>query len=98
EPVVRVRLHQQNHSADWPTAYTGRDHALGKLLPQVGPRRRALLRAERARNAAALLEEHARRGERAAAVHAFVWGLPHAWPSARWWWRAARALASPSRR
>ena len=93
EPLVDVRSHDRNYSANWAIAFDGRDRSLAKLAAMVGPRRRALLRRERARNGAKLVAEHARRGERLEALGAFVGSVPYSWPYLEWWWRGLRAAA-----
>jgi glycosyltransferase involved in cell wall biosynthesis len=93
EPLVDVRRHDRNHSRDWAIAFDGRDRSLAKLQAAVDPRRRDLLRRERARNGAKLVAEHVRRGERREALAAFVDSAPYSWPYPSWWWRAARAVA-----
>jgi glycosyltransferase involved in cell wall biosynthesis len=93
EPLVDVRLHDRNYSANWAIAFYGRDRSLAKLEAAVGPRRRALLRRERARNGATLVAEHALRGERLQALGAFVGSAPYSWRYPEWWWRALRAAA-----
>jgi len=103
EPLVDVRRHDHNHSRNWAIAFDGRDRSLAKLQSAVDPGRRALLRRERARNGAKLVAEHARRGERFEALHAFVGSAAYSWSYPEWWWRALRAAAgsylrAPSRR
>jgi glycosyltransferase involved in cell wall biosynthesis len=93
EPLVDVRLHDRNYSANWAIAFHGRDRSLAKLEDAVGPQRRALLRRERARNSATLVAEHARRSERRQALGAFVGSAPYSWRYPEWWWRALRAAA-----
>jgi glycosyltransferase involved in cell wall biosynthesis len=92
EPLVDVRLHDRNHSLDWASAFHGRARSLAKLEAMVPAELRPLLRRERARNAAGLVAEHARRGERAAAARALIAGAAHAWRQPEWWWRVTRAL------
>ena len=93
EPLVDVRRHDHNHSRDWAIAFDGRDRSLAKLQSAVDPRRRALLRRERARNGARLVAEHARRGERLEALAAFVGSAAYSWSYPEWWWRSLRAAA-----
>ena len=96
EPLVDVRLHDWNHSLDWASAFHGRDRSLAKLEALVPARLRALLRRERARNAAGLVSEHLRRRERVAAARALLAGAAHSWRQPEWWWRVTRALARAS--
>ena len=46
-----------------------------------------------ARNAAGLIAEHAKRGERRPALAALLNSVPHAWRYPEWWKRALRASA-----
>jgi hypothetical protein len=93
EPLVDVRRHDRNHSRDWAIAFDGRDRSLAKLQSAVDPRRRALLRRERALNGVRRVAEHARRGERREALSAFVGSAAFSWSYPEWWWRALRAAA-----
>ncbi len=93
EPLVDVRRHDRNHSRDWAIAFDGRDRSLAKLQSAVDPRRRALLRRERARNGVRRVAEHARRGERREALGAFLGSAAFSWSYPEWWWRALRAAA-----
>jgi len=90
EALVFVRLHDDNLTRDWSSAFIGRDRSLRKLQSQVDPRRRALLQRERARNAAQLAAEHAARGDRKAAWQALWQARSYAWPHAAWWKQLAR--------
>jgi glycosyltransferase involved in cell wall biosynthesis len=100
EPLVDVRRHERNYSHDWAIAFAGRDRSLARLQAQaaVDPRRRALLRRERARNGAKLVAEHARRGERLEALRALVSSAAYSWSYPEWWWRALRAAAGSALR
>jgi glycosyltransferase involved in cell wall biosynthesis len=93
EPLVRVRLHDQNHSKDWAIAYHGRDRALQKLLDRAGPRWRGLVSQERARNSVQLLSEHARRREPLEAADALFRSAAFSWHYPFWWAGVARAAA-----
>jgi glycosyltransferase involved in cell wall biosynthesis len=93
EPLVQVRRHEANYSLDWAIAYLGRERSLKKLESDVDLRLRPLLRRERARNAATLLIEHARRGEGRQALRALLRSAPYSWPQPVWWWGAIRAAA-----
>jgi len=93
QPLVDVRRHDRNYSANWAIAFEGRDRSLAKLQAVVDPRRRALLRKERSRNGAKLVAEHAVRGERLEALRAFVGSAAYSWPYPEWWWRVVRAAA-----
>jgi glycosyltransferase involved in cell wall biosynthesis len=98
EPLVDVRHHDRNYSRDWAIAFDGRDRSLAKLESLVDPRRAALLRRERARNGAKLVAEHARRGDRVAALRAFAGSATYAWSYPEWWWRSLRAAAGAALR
>jgi glycosyltransferase involved in cell wall biosynthesis len=92
EPLVQVRLHEQNHSRDWAAAYHGRDQSLRKLQDWVATaERRALLRRERANNAAGLLRQHAARGEAEQVVRSLLRTAPYGWRYTDWWRGAAGA-------
>jgi glycosyltransferase involved in cell wall biosynthesis len=86
ESLVQVRRHEANHSrADWTLAFAGRDHALKKLQTRVKINRRALLRAERTRNALRLAARHASLGGNARMFRALCRALPYSWSSSLWW-------------
>lgn len=91
EPLVHVRRHDANHSRDWELAFAGRDHSLTKLQGRVGDHRRALLRAERIRNAMTLAATHASLGNRARALRALYRALPYSWNSPLWWLALVKA-------
>jgi glycosyltransferase involved in cell wall biosynthesis len=57
EPLVRIRSHRENHSANWSSAYVGQDHTFKKLQACVDQGRRAALRRERARNSLRLASQ-----------------------------------------
>src|SRR5579872_187237 len=64
EALVQVRRHEENHTRDWESAFIGRDLSLQKMQHRVNSmKQRALLRAERTRNAVRLATLHALRGD-----------------------------------
>ena len=85
EPLVRVRLHDENFSRDWAVAYHGRDGSLQKLADICGPRWQDLVRRERARNGIQLLTGHAQRGEPRKAIETVLRSAPFSWHYAFWW-------------
>jgi glycosyltransferase involved in cell wall biosynthesis len=86
KPLVQVRRHEANHSrSDWALAFAGRDHSLKKLQTRVDINRRALLRAERIRNALRLAARHASLGGNARMLRALLRALPYSWSSSLWW-------------
>ena len=95
EPLVQVRRHEANHTCDWEIAFSGRDHSLTKLQGRVGRSRRALLRAERIRNALLLAAAHASAGNRARTLRALYRALPYSWGSAGWWFALLKAPLRP---
>lgn len=95
EPLVQVRRHDANHSRDWELAFAGRDHSLRKLQGRVGDNRRALLRAERIRNAMTLAATHASLGDRTRALGALYRALPYSWNSPLWWLALVKAPLRP---
>jgi glycosyltransferase involved in cell wall biosynthesis len=95
EPLVQVRRHDTNHSREWELAFVGRDHSLRKLQGVVDDKRRALLRAERIRNAMTLAATHASLGTRARAFRALFRALPYSWSSPLWWFALLKAPLRP---
>jgi glycosyltransferase involved in cell wall biosynthesis len=83
--LVRIRAHEDNHSADWSSAYVGQDHTFKKLQSYVDPQRRLALRRERARNALRLAAEHAKRRNSASALRALLDSVAFSWRYAEWW-------------
>jgi hypothetical protein len=92
EPLVKVRFHQDHHSADWASAYAGQDRTFRKLQASVDARRRSLLRRERAMNALRFAYEHAIRRQRAGALATLVWSSGFSWHYLRWWVRSVRIV------
>jgi glycosyltransferase involved in cell wall biosynthesis len=86
EPLVYVRLHDENHTREWQSAYLGRDRSLsrGQQLVDSG-RRRSLLREERMRNALKLAATHAELGAQGRMLRALWESLPFCWTYPRWW-------------
>lgn len=85
EPLVHVRFHEENHTREWQSAFVGRDHSLSRRQQLVGPQRRPLLRAERARNALQLAARHAELGAERRMLCALRDSLPYSWRYPRWW-------------
>jgi glycosyltransferase involved in cell wall biosynthesis len=85
EPLVHVRRHEANYTQDWAIAFAGRDHSLQKLQGLVDSDRRALLRAERTRNALMLAARHASLGNSVQTLRALCRALPYSWSNPRWW-------------
>jgi glycosyltransferase involved in cell wall biosynthesis len=88
EPLVKIRSHRENHSANWSSAYVGQDHTLTKLQRLVDLPRRDMLRRERARNALRLAYRHAVLRNRASVFRALFNGVAFSWRYAEWWVRA----------
>ena len=88
EPLVKIRLHRNNHSADWSSAYVGQDHTFTKLQRLVDLPRRDMLRRERARNALRLAYQHAVLRNRASVFRALFNSVAFSWRYAEWWARA----------
>jgi glycosyltransferase involved in cell wall biosynthesis len=88
EPLVKIRLHRKNHSADWSSAYVGQDHTFTKLQRLVDQPRRNMLRRERARNALRLAYQHAVLRNRASVFRALFNSVAFSWRYAEWWARA----------
>jgi hypothetical protein len=95
EALVQVRVHQGNLSNDWSSAFAGRDHFLLKLQGLVHGPRLALLKRERARNAARLATLHAVGGNHRTALQALWNSVPYAWPYLDWWKGVARSVVRP---
>jgi glycosyltransferase involved in cell wall biosynthesis len=88
EPLVKIRHHRENHSADWSSAYVGQDHTFTKLQRLVDPPRREMLRRERAKNALRLAYQHAVLRNRASVFRALFDSVAFSWRYAEWWARA----------
>jgi glycosyltransferase involved in cell wall biosynthesis len=90
ESLVRIRSHEENHSADWASAYVGQDHTFKKLQFCVDPRRRSLLRRERARNALKLSWQYAVLRNRTGSLRVLLRSFAFSWPYIEWWGKALR--------
>jgi glycosyltransferase involved in cell wall biosynthesis len=88
EPLVKIRSHGKNHSANWSSAYVGQDHTLTKLQRLVDLPRRDMLRRERARNALRLAHRHAVLRNRASVFRTLFHSVAFSWRYAEWWVRA----------
>jgi glycosyltransferase involved in cell wall biosynthesis len=95
ETLVQVRRHEANLSQDWEIAFAGRDHSLHKLQDTVDSRRRALLRAERTRNALILAGRHAALGNSARLLSVLWRALPYSWSSSSWWLGMVKTTLRP---
>ncbi len=93
EPLVYVRLHDENLSRDWAIAYHGRDRSLQNLADLCGPRWRDLVRSERARNGIQLLTEHAQHGDALKALETVLRSAPFSWHYPFWWAGLVRAAS-----
>ena len=92
-PLVAIRTHSQNMSANWPLAYAERDLSLRKLQGHFDAATCRLLRHERVSNCLAFAREHALRTGFAATVRAWWSGARHSWNHAHWWSGGARVMA-----
>jgi glycosyltransferase involved in cell wall biosynthesis len=97
KPVVRIRLHGDNFSSDWETAYVCRYYSLRKIQQLAAPHWQPLLATELSRTAirhAAALAEHARYGD---AVRVYRHSFGHSWMRPTWWWSALQLLVRTTR-
>jgi glycosyltransferase involved in cell wall biosynthesis len=85
EPLVYVRLHDDNHTREWQSAYLGRDRSLSRGQALVNSARRSLLREERMRNALQLASTHAQLGAQGRMLRTLWDSLPFCWSYPRWW-------------
>jgi glycosyltransferase involved in cell wall biosynthesis len=97
-PLIKVRNHAQHYSADRIGVYQARFRLLDKIAGHAKtPRLRAMLRMERAKNAASLALVSAIAGRRVYALQMLWRSRQCAWHSGAWWSKAgatcARALA-----
>jgi glycosyltransferase involved in cell wall biosynthesis len=92
EPLVHVRLHDENHTREWQSAFVGRDRSLSRGQRLVDPRRRSLLREERMRNALRLATTHAQLGAQGRMLRALWESLPYSWTYPRWWLSGLRTV------
>ncbi|HLY52432.1 MAG TPA: glycosyltransferase [Steroidobacteraceae bacterium] len=95
EPLVQVRFHDENHTRDWQSAYSGRDRSLRRRQQLVDSTRRALLREARMRNALQLAATHADLGAERRALRALWDSLPYSWSYPRWWLGGLKTLLRP---
>jgi glycosyltransferase involved in cell wall biosynthesis len=94
-PLVHVRYHDENHTREWQAAYLGRDRSLRERQRLVDSGRRALLRAERMRNALQLARAHAERGEHRRMLRALWESLPYCRTYPHWWVTVLRTVLLP---
>ena len=92
EPLVYVRLHDENHTLEWQNAFAGRDRSLSRRQQLVDDGRRSLLREERMRNALQLAATHAELGARGRTLAALWESLPYSWTYPRWWLGGIKTL------
>ncbi len=92
EPLVYVRLHDENHTREWQSAFVGRDRSLSRRQQLVDSARRSLLREERMKNALQLAANHAERGARGRMLRALWGSLAYSWPYPRWWLNGLRTV------
>lgn len=95
EPLVYVRLHDDNHTREWESAYLGRDRSLSRGQALVDPARRSLLREERMRNALKRAATHAQQGAHARMLRTLWESLPFCWTYPRWWLGGLKAVLRP---
>ena len=95
EPLVHVRLHDDNHTREWESAYLGRDHSLSRGQALVDPVRRSLLREERMRNALKRASTHAQLGARGRMLGTLWESLPFCWTYPRWWLSGLKTVLRP---
>lgn len=95
EPLLHVRLHDENHSRDWQSAYEGRDRLLSRRQQLVDSGRRSLLRAERMRNALKLAATHAELGAERHMLCALWESLPYSWTYPHWWLTGLKIAVRP---
>lgn len=95
EPLVHVRMHDENHSGDWQSAYQGRDRLLSLRQQLVDSRWRPLLREERMKNALRLAAAHARLGAGGHTLRALWGSLPYSWTYPHWWLSGMKTLLRP---
>jgi glycosyltransferase involved in cell wall biosynthesis len=95
EPLVYVRLHDENHTRDWQSAFVGRDRSLSRRQQLVDSGRRRLLRKERMRNALTLAATHAERGAQRRMLSVLWESLPYSWTYPRWWLSGLKTVLRP---
>ncbi len=93
EPLVYVRVHEDNYSsADPASGLTGRDHALRKLQGSAPVHWRALLREERANTALELAATYSVMNRPATVLSSIRNSVGYSWPFPRWWWGVSKAM------
>lgn len=95
EPLVYVRLHDENHTREWQSAYLGRDRSLSRGQQLVDSGRRSLLREERMRNALKLAATHAELGAQGRMLRALWESVPFCWTYPRWWLIGLKTVLRP---
>lgn len=95
EPLVYVRLHDENLTREWQSAYFGRDRSLNLGQQLVDAARRPLLREERMRNALKLAATHWQLGAQGRALRALWRSLPFCWTYPRWWLGVLKTVLRP---
>jgi glycosyltransferase involved in cell wall biosynthesis len=95
EPLVYVRLHDENHTREWQSAFVGRDRSLSRRQQLVDSGRRSLLREERVRNALKLAATHAKLGAQGRMLRVLWKSLPYSWTYPRWWLSALMTVLRP---
>lgn len=93
ERLVRIRLYPRRERRVIGHVHAARDHSLHKLARKLDGRRRALLEAERARNALGRAAAIIAHGERRRAVATLASSLPFSWTYPGWWYGAAKCVA-----
>lgn len=92
EPLALVRSHHEHYSSDRIRVYEARNRLLDKIeAVATGPRLRAALRSERAKNVANLAHAYARRGQRWNALRTLLGGCGYLARASRAWRQAAGA-------
>jgi glycosyltransferase involved in cell wall biosynthesis len=94
QPLILVRNHHEHYSADRIRVYEARFRLLNKMEAHAGTAHlRAVLRLERAKNAASLAAVSAAAGGRARALSMLWRSRECAWHMGDWWQKAAFTLA-----
>ncbi len=92
EPLVCVRRYARDDEREAGRAHVARDRSLQKLASELTGRRRALVLAERSRNALARAETLVARGGRWRGVGVVASSLSFGWRYPSWWFGAAKVL------
>lgn len=93
EVLIKVRRHAGSDDREPGRAHAARDYSLRKLAGRLTGWRKALVAAERSRNALAMSAELSRHGRRWSSVTAVAASLAFSWRFPRWWYGAAKAAA-----